>query len=342
MQPTSSESRAPADVSGGTVRPFAPGWQVDPFGVHELRYISADGTPSNVVKDVGTTTYDDPPTGTTLKEGTAELPKVATTTPIYASPIVGSTPSVPQTQLTPTSTTKRRQVWPRVAACIALLGAVVGIAVSQSGSSPRNTSTGRPAEVALSPSANIGATTTASTTVPVNSTTTAPSSSPPSSVTNRGSLSPRQSLGSAGVSPTTVPLSVSVPASGTVTPPPNTLPQAPTTTMPTPQNVTYYLQTEAACSRGPGTCSTADTAGISWVSSFGTTQVATGEPAGWTLTVTLDPGSYFGMAANLEDGDPATLYLVECTVKVNGSVVSTNLSRGPFASVSCNGTVPSP
>jgi hypothetical protein len=39
------------------------GWHSDPFGVHEARYFSADGQPTKLVRDRGTESYDEPPSG---------------------------------------------------------------------------------------------------------------------------------------------------------------------------------------------------------------------------------------------------------------------------------------
>ena len=36
-------------------------WQPDPYGIHELRFFSADGKPTRLVMDAGTTSYDKPP-----------------------------------------------------------------------------------------------------------------------------------------------------------------------------------------------------------------------------------------------------------------------------------------
>jgi hypothetical protein len=37
------------------------GWHPDPYAVHEERYISADGTPTKLVRDGGHESYDPPP-----------------------------------------------------------------------------------------------------------------------------------------------------------------------------------------------------------------------------------------------------------------------------------------
>ena len=37
------------------------GWQPDPFGIHELRYFSADGEPTRLVRDNNRESYDEPP-----------------------------------------------------------------------------------------------------------------------------------------------------------------------------------------------------------------------------------------------------------------------------------------
>lgn len=37
------------------------GWQPDPFGIYEERYISVDGEPTKLVRDHGTECYDPPP-----------------------------------------------------------------------------------------------------------------------------------------------------------------------------------------------------------------------------------------------------------------------------------------
>ena len=37
------------------------GWHPDPFGMHEERYISADGVPTKLVRDAGKESYDPPP-----------------------------------------------------------------------------------------------------------------------------------------------------------------------------------------------------------------------------------------------------------------------------------------
>ena len=39
------------------------GWQPDPFGLHEARYFSAAGQPTKLVRDRGTESYDEPPSG---------------------------------------------------------------------------------------------------------------------------------------------------------------------------------------------------------------------------------------------------------------------------------------
>lgn len=39
------------------------GWHSDPFGIHEARYFSADGQPTKLVRDRGTESYDEPPSG---------------------------------------------------------------------------------------------------------------------------------------------------------------------------------------------------------------------------------------------------------------------------------------
>ena len=36
-------------------------WQPDPYGIHELRFFSADGKPTQLVMDAGMTSYDKPP-----------------------------------------------------------------------------------------------------------------------------------------------------------------------------------------------------------------------------------------------------------------------------------------
>ena len=38
------------------------GWQPDPFGIHEFRYLSSSGAPTKLVRDRGVESYDDPPT----------------------------------------------------------------------------------------------------------------------------------------------------------------------------------------------------------------------------------------------------------------------------------------
>ncbi len=38
-------------------------WKPDPYGIHEFRYFSADGKPTLLVMDGGTTSYDKPPSG---------------------------------------------------------------------------------------------------------------------------------------------------------------------------------------------------------------------------------------------------------------------------------------
>jgi hypothetical protein len=38
-------------------------WQPDPFGLHEARYFSATGQPTKLVRDRGTESYDEPPSG---------------------------------------------------------------------------------------------------------------------------------------------------------------------------------------------------------------------------------------------------------------------------------------
>src|SRR5580698_5640814 len=40
-------------------------WKPDPFGVHELRFFSADGKPTLLVMDGGKRSYDKPPTDRT-------------------------------------------------------------------------------------------------------------------------------------------------------------------------------------------------------------------------------------------------------------------------------------
>lgn len=40
-----------------------PSWQPDPYGLHEWRFFSADGKPTLLVMDGGTTSYDRPPAG---------------------------------------------------------------------------------------------------------------------------------------------------------------------------------------------------------------------------------------------------------------------------------------
>src|ERR1700733_12966893 len=40
-------------------------WKPDPFGIHELRFFSADGKPTLLVMDGGKRSYDKPPTDRT-------------------------------------------------------------------------------------------------------------------------------------------------------------------------------------------------------------------------------------------------------------------------------------
>ncbi len=109
---------------------------------------------------------------------------------------------------------------------------------------------------------------------------------------------------------------------------------------PVNQSVVYYLEVEAVCYYGPGTCSTAATAGVSWVTSDETVEEVSGQSNGWTSTVALPPGAFFGFSADLEDGDSATNYILQCVVNINGVVVASQLARGSYASASCDGTVP--
>jgi hypothetical protein len=37
------------------------GWHPDPFGLHDERYVSADGVPTKLVRDAGRESYDPPP-----------------------------------------------------------------------------------------------------------------------------------------------------------------------------------------------------------------------------------------------------------------------------------------
>lgn len=39
------------------------GWHPDPYGIHQERYISADGEPTKLVRDDGRESYDPPPGG---------------------------------------------------------------------------------------------------------------------------------------------------------------------------------------------------------------------------------------------------------------------------------------
>jgi hypothetical protein len=41
------------------------GFHPDPYGVHQERYISVDGLPTDLVRDRGIETYDPPPLGRT-------------------------------------------------------------------------------------------------------------------------------------------------------------------------------------------------------------------------------------------------------------------------------------
>lgn len=47
------------------------GWQPDPFGIHEERYVNAEGTPTKLVRDRGQESYDHPPKGGTSGRGLA-------------------------------------------------------------------------------------------------------------------------------------------------------------------------------------------------------------------------------------------------------------------------------
>jgi hypothetical protein len=37
------------------------GWHEDPYGIHEERWVSGDGSPTKLVRDAGQESYDPPP-----------------------------------------------------------------------------------------------------------------------------------------------------------------------------------------------------------------------------------------------------------------------------------------
>jgi hypothetical protein len=65
-------------VSGKVVQ----GWQSDPFGLHEARYISAAGQPTKLVRDRGVESYDEPPSG--ADEMAAAMARLSAPTSAYA------------------------------------------------------------------------------------------------------------------------------------------------------------------------------------------------------------------------------------------------------------------
>lgn len=132
--------------------PMAPeigGWQVDPFGVHEWRFFSLDGKPTQLVCDGDIKSYDPPPL----------VPQVRSA----VSPVVGEShqPPVteePQKYVPPTQFNKPTKVIFSIALAVVVISALV-LAIQHFDSKPHH------------PSANSGVSTT-TTTGPT--TTTAP------------------------------------------------------------------------------------------------------------------------------------------------------------------------
>jgi hypothetical protein len=71
---------------------FRWGWCRDPYGLHEERYISGEGSPTKLVRDAGSESYDPPPEVIIpdLSEAGPEAP------PCFAGPLpaakIGVTP----------------------------------------------------------------------------------------------------------------------------------------------------------------------------------------------------------------------------------------------------------
>jgi hypothetical protein len=81
-------------------------------------------------------------------------------------------------------------------------------------------------------------------------------------------------------------------------------------------------------------------ADITYTTATGTVQ-ANEQPLPWKTTVMLSPGASFEVTAQLEDeGNGGTTYEVVCSVFGVGTPVPSDESKGSFADVSCDGTVP--
>ncbi len=64
------------------------GWQRDPLGVHEYRYLSLDGKPTRLVSDGGKRGYDPPLTGIrTERPASAEHPEEILPLPPVSNPV---------------------------------------------------------------------------------------------------------------------------------------------------------------------------------------------------------------------------------------------------------------
>jgi hypothetical protein len=117
------------------------GWRLDPFGIHEWRYVSV-GVPTNLVSDRGVASYDDPPRMTTplrFREPTGRFELTGTIRGPQRSPEVPSPwPAVrlphghPGTNLPG----RHRRLWAAKVAIAVLIaiGAADGVALSLGGS----------------------------------------------------------------------------------------------------------------------------------------------------------------------------------------------------------------
>jgi hypothetical protein len=80
-------------------------WKPDPFGLHELRFFSADGKPTRLVMDAGRTSFDKPPTDRGDGSPPAEFPEGSPIGgPVVVPPIAEPPASDPSQSDAPEST----------------------------------------------------------------------------------------------------------------------------------------------------------------------------------------------------------------------------------------------
>lgn len=114
----------------------SPGWQPDPFGIHEERYLSADGSPTKLVRDGGKESYDPPPEGSSPEPLTPSMTSTwaddaptASTQTLAGAPESGSSPPPPPEPTASTTPRSRSLSRPLVVGAIVLaLFGVAGIA----------------------------------------------------------------------------------------------------------------------------------------------------------------------------------------------------------------------